>query len=178
VPKTPAPAGGEVTGEPGRLVAVAPGGGGATPLGAASTAGSRQGPSRSLAVRFQEVVKVEGLDLSSVPDAFRPSRRWDPPDAAPVTPVAPPPPKSDLAAQFKSHHKLNAVLGGGAGTAGGTAVVDDRYLIRVGRQHDGWTLVAVEKDRARFQGPGTTPDDMLTVELVIDKPPLDMHLQQ
>jgi hypothetical protein len=140
---------------------------------APSTAGPRQGPSRSLAVRFQEVVKFERLDLSSVPDAFRPSRRWDPPDAPPVTPVAPPPPRFDLAAQFKSRHKLNAVIASGAGVA----LVGGKWY-SVGQQLDGLTLVAVTRHAAVFKGPGATPDAPLEVELVIDKPPLDMHLQQ
>jgi hypothetical protein len=172
-PTTVAPGAGGVTGV---AISAAPAVG-STPFGGASTAGARQGPSRSLAARFQEVVRVEGLDLTSVPDAFRPSRRWDPPNAAPVTPVAPPPPKFDLAAQFRSHHKLNAVMGGRAGMAG-AAVVDDKYMILVGQQYDGLTLVAVDKDRAVFSGPGATPDDKLTVQLVIDKPSLDMHLQE
>jgi hypothetical protein len=169
-PTASAPAGGEVTGDPRGAGPVASGAG-STPPGGAGTAGARQGPSRSLAVRFQEVVKVEGLDLTSVPDAFRPSRRWDPPDALPVAPVAPPPPKSDLVSQFRSRHKLSAVMAGGAGVA----LVDGKWYF-VGQQFDGLTLVAVEKHSAVFSGPGPTPDGTLTVELVIDTPlPQDMH---
>src|SRR5687768_15814451 len=158
---------GGVTGEPRGSTPVASAAG-ATPFTGASTAGSKPGPSRSLAVRLQEVVKVEGLDLSAVPDAFRPSRRWDPPDALlPVAPVAPaPPPKFDLASQFRSRHKLNAVMKGHAGV-GGVAIVD-RRMRAVGQQVDGLTLVEVREQSAVFEGPGATPADKLSVELFID----------
>src|SRR5687768_15770307 len=61
--------------------AVNPGGrviAGSAAIPGAGTAGATH--ARSLAVRLQEVVKAEGLNLSAVPDAFQPSRRWDPPD--------------------------------------------------------------------------------------------------
>jgi hypothetical protein len=165
----PAIAAGGVTGEPRGSTPVASAAVSA-PFTGASTAGSKPGPSRSLAVRLQEVVKVEGLDLSAVPDAFRPSRRWDPPDALlPVAPVAPaPPPKFDLASQFRSRHKLNAVMKGHAGV-GGVAIVD-RRMRAVGQQVDGLTLVEVREQSAVFEGPGATPADKLSVELFIDTP--------
>jgi hypothetical protein len=172
-PTTAGPAAGGVTAYPRGTISVAPGSG-SVPLAGASTAGSRQG--RSLAVRFQEVVKVEGLDLSSVPDAFRPSRRWDPPDALmPVAPVAPaPPPKFDLVSQFRARHKLNAVMKGRAGV-GGVAIVD-RKMRAVGQQVDGLTLVEVKEQSAVFEGPGATPGDKLSVELFIDTPqPQDLQ---
>jgi hypothetical protein len=121
-------------------------------------------------------VKVEGLDLSSVPDAFRPSRRWDPPDALlPATPVAPPPPpKFDLVSQFRARHKLKAVMKARAGVAGG-AIVDGRLKF-VGQQVDGLTLVAVNEHSAVFEGPGATPQEKLSVELFIDTPqPQDLQ---
>ncbi len=170
-PAPQAVAAGGVTGEPRGSTPVASAAL-STPFTGASTAGSKPGPSRSLAVRLQEVVKVEGLDLSAVPDAFRPSRRWDPPDALlPAAPVAPaPPPKSDLASQFRSRHKLNAVLKGHAGF-GGAAIVD-RRIRAVGQQVDGLTLVEVKEQSAVFEGPGpgATHAEKLRVELFIDTP--------
>ena len=167
-PAPAAPTGGGVTAYPRGTMSVTPGAGPTTLVGGST--------SRSLAVRFQEVVKVEGLDLSSVPDAFRPSRRWDPPDALlPAAPVATaPPPKFDLVSQFRSRHKLNAVMKGRAGF-GGVAIVD-RRMRAVGQQVDGLTLVEVKEQSAVFEGPGATPEDKLSVELFIDTPqPLDLQ---
>src|SRR5688572_24885279 len=138
---------------------LAQGAGGGDPRGAAplvpaplaaETAPAPRPGARSLAVRLQEVVRFERLNLSDVPDAFRPSRRWDPPDMLlpppPVAPVAPP--RSDLASQFRNRHKLNAVMKGHAGVAG-VAIINGR-MFRVGQKLDDLTLVAVHEHSAEF----------------------------
>jgi hypothetical protein len=140
---------------------------GPPPVAGAGTDGAARGP-RSLAVRLQEVVKGERLNLSAVPDAFSPSRRWDPPDMLiPPPTVAPaPPPRSDLASQFKGRYKLNAVMKGRAGLAG-VAIINGRMFV-VGHRLDGWKLVAINEHSAKFEGPTTESGGALTVELAIE----------
>jgi hypothetical protein len=137
------------------------------PPAGASTAAARQ--ARSLAVRFQEVVKGEGLDLANVPDAFQPSRRWDPPDMLLPPPVAPPPPpRPDLAAQFRSRYKLTAVMKGRAGLAGVASINGRMYV--VGHTIDDMKLVEINEQSVVFEGTPGRSGEKIQVKLVIDTP--------
>jgi hypothetical protein len=157
------PAAAGTAGEPHRATAASP-----APPDGAGTAGTKQGP-RSLAVRLQEVAKAEGLDLAAVPDAFQPSRRWDPPDMLLPPPVAPaPPPRQDLAAQFRSRYKLNAVMKGRAGLAGVASINGRMYV--VGRTLDNMKLVEINEQNVVFEGSPGGAGETIRVELVIDTP--------
>jgi hypothetical protein len=141
-----------------------------TRAAAASPAGNAPAPAtRSLAARLMEVAQAERLELTAVPDAFRPSRRWGPaePDTSSVAPV-PGPVKSDLAGLFKSRHKLNAVMSGRPGS-GGIAIIDG-HMLTPGMKVDGFTLTAVTERSAVLEAPGVEPGEKHQVELYIEVP--------
>jgi hypothetical protein len=106
--------------------------------------------SRSLAQRLQESADAEQLDLAVVPDAFRPSRLWEPPaPPAPPTPQAalpPPVARPDPGDQFRSRHKLTAVMQSGR-DGGGMALINGKMVLP-GQSVDGFTLVEVRKHSA------------------------------
>jgi hypothetical protein len=126
--------------------------GGLTSAGGRSASDKPAG--RSLASRLQEAATAERLDLSAVPDAFHASALWAAPKvattAAPV--AAPVVSTTDPVAEFRSRHKLTAVIKSDV-PGGGLAMIDGKTVVpgETPEWLDGFEMVWVREGRALFR---------------------------
>jgi hypothetical protein len=95
------------------------------------------------------------VDLKAMPDAFAPSKAWTLASRPPPLPSAPVEKIDHSAADFAAAHTLSAVL---ASHNGGAAIVNGEML-RVGQILDGFTLISVKSNTARFTN-GTSIVDL------------------
>jgi len=101
---------------------------------------------RTLADRLNDLAGSEGLDGTSVADAFCPAPSWV---GQPVAP-SPTPRATQIRVRRFREHKLTATA---VGSDGGMAIIDGK-CITVGRQMDGMRLIAVDRGSATFASEG------------------------
>ncbi len=94
----------------------------------------------TLAARLDRMATEHHFELLSVEDAFRPAVSWVKPSENGVKPIV----QLTEAQAFAKSHKLMAVV---TNVAGGAAIIDNQTLT-VGRQIDGFTLIAVTQRSA------------------------------
>jgi hypothetical protein len=94
----------------------------------------------TLAARLDRMATEHHFELLSVEDAFRPAVSWVKPAENGVKPIV----QLTEAQAFAKNHKLMAVV---TNVAGGAAIIDNQTLT-VGRQIDGFTLIAVTQRSA------------------------------
>ena len=157
--QTPAgsPAGDGSSAPAGNSVAIASPSAGARGAAAAAASDKPAIPGRSLASRLQEATAAERLDLAIVADAFQPSRLWAIPKAPAATVATPTQagPKIDPAAEFRSRHKLTAVIKSDV-PGGGLAMIDNKTVVPGESPEwlDGFEMVWVRDGRAMFRHDG------------------------
>lgn len=139
-------------------------GGGKEAPTAATSPPTRQKP---LSARLLEVARAENLTADpgdgtvAVADAFKPSALWYPaPAAAPVAAQARPAVPPERLEEFRTHHRLTAVM---RSARGGLALIGGK-VYAPGQTIDGFTLDSVGERSAILRNGDAT------VELKIDPP--------
>jgi hypothetical protein len=95
-----------------------------------------------VAKRLEQLASRQHPDGDAEVDIF--AAAWQQP-ALPTTDKG----KLDAAREVFARHKLTSLVGGGRGGAG--AMIDGKYL-RVGQILEGYTLVSIAKNSAKFEG--------------------------
>jgi hypothetical protein len=94
----------------------------------------------SLSQRLQAAADSDGVDVTQVKDAFRPSALWVSKPEASAKGVT-------TADHFRSQHQLLAVM---SGTRGGIAIINGK-TVRRGQTIDGFRLTSVRERSAVFE---------------------------
>jgi hypothetical protein len=120
------------------------------------------------AARTEQVAADEEEDAAPVPDAFRPSSLWYPAAAAvAAAAVAVPVIAPEKIAEFRSRHRLTAVMKSSRpradGSTGGLAIIGGK-VYSPGQVIDGFTLVSLGERTAQLTCKG------VSIQLAIDPP--------
>jgi hypothetical protein len=117
---------------------------GVTPPGGRK--GGESAEAANISRLLAQMAEKKRKQLEQTPDAFQPATAWVAPPANAAVPVA-----SDIRVVAFTRRKLASVMGSGRGGAG--AMVDGQ-IVHVGQTLDGFTLLAVDKYTALFEGRG------------------------
>lgn len=101
----------------------------------------------SLASRLAAAVETRKITLAAVNDVFAAPAAWS---EEKVRAAAAKTPKKDPAAEFRTRHKLDAIM---KTTHGGVAIVDGKS-VRVGEKLEGLKLLAIDAQTASFGADG------------------------